>query len=63
MYVRVTAATFPRAGRRGGRVLSEGRREREGGGEGDVGDGNIARCGRELQARAAHFDERGHGAR
>ena len=49
-------------GRQGGRVLSEGEREREGGGEGDVGDGNNARCGRELKARAAHFDERGHGS-
>ena len=41
--------------------MSEGRRERKGGGEGDVGDN--ARCGRELKARAAHFDERGHGVR
>ena len=44
-------------------MLSEGEREREVGGEGDVGDGNDARCGRELKARAAQFDERGHGAR
>jgi hypothetical protein len=43
--------------------LSEGEREREGGGEGDVGDGNKARWGREMKARAAHPDERGYGAR
>jgi len=40
--------------------LSEGEREREGGGEGDVGDGNKARWGREMKARAAHPDERGY---
>ncbi len=43
--------------------MSEGEGGREVGGEGDVGDGDNARCGRELKARAAHFDERGHGVR
>jgi len=44
-------------------VSSMGERDREGGDEGDVGDGNKARWGRKMKARATHPDERGHGAR
>ena len=63
----MTAATCARARKTGGRVSSQGEREREGGDEGDVGVTNKARWGRKMKARATHPDERGqacvHGKR